>query len=195
MNIDDKFSKISMFLDGELSNAEMNNVEKIIDHDEAATAFIINAVKANAYSKSFSRNEMGETELLIPDKKRVNKYNWMLKAASIIFFVGIGTFMGNLLYDRPGSNFTLSENVINPVYQNVLNAALENYASGEPYTQNISELNMQITVIPEKTYKYKDRNYIRKFVIKYNLGDKAVNINGFAERKSKKAWEIKTLAL
>jgi hypothetical protein len=195
MDINDKYTKTSMFLDGELSVAEMNSVEKMIDHEEDVSTFKINSAKANAYSKSFFRNQTDETEPILPNKMRTNNFNWLLKAASIIFFIGVGTFIGNLFYDRSGPNISLADNVINPIYQNALNMALENYTSGEPYTQKISGLNMQITVIPEKTYRDKDRKYVRKFIIKYDLGDKIIDINGFAERKSRESWKVKTLAL
>ena len=193
MIIDDKLTKISMFLDGELSNAEMNHVEKIIDKDDDARAFIINAVKGSAYSKSFFRNEMIEGEIILPENKKEHSFKFMLRAASILLLVGIGILMSNIIYDRSGSNFAFTDDIINPVYQNILNTALENYKSGVPYTSKIPEMEMHITVTPEKTYRYNDRNYIRKFAITYDLGGKTIGVNGFAERKNKESWEIKTL--
>lgn len=193
MNIDDKLTKISLFLDGELSNAEMNNIEKIIDKDDDAKTFIINTVKASAYSKSFFRNEMPENEIILPGNKKKYNFEFMLRAASIIFLVGIGILISNIIYDRSGSKLAFTDNLINPIYQNILNTALENYKSGVPYKTSIPEIEMHITVIPEKTYKYNDKNYIRKFVITYNLGGKTIGVNGFAERKNKESWQIKTL--
>jgi len=58
----------------------------------------------------------------------------------------------------------------------------------------IPEMAMHITVIPEKTYKYNDKNYIREFVITYHLDGKTKDAKGFAVRKNKELWEIKTLA-
>jgi len=195
MNIDDKLTRVSMFLDGELSTVEMSAVEKIIDEDDDVKVFIINDAKARAYSKSFFRNEMPEDEIILPDNKKEHGIKFMLRAASIIFLVGIGILMGTLIYDRPGSNPVFTDNLINPTYQNVLNTALENYKSGVPYKQMIpgAGIEMHITVIPEKTYKVTDGNYIRKFIIEYDLGGKTIGVKGFAERKNKESWEIKTL--
>jgi hypothetical protein len=193
MTCDDKLTKVSMFLDGELSNVEMNDVEKIIDEDDDIKTFIINDAKACAYSKSFFRNEMAGDEIILPDHKKAYSHKFMLMAASFIFLVGIGILMSNLIYDRSGSNPAFTANLINPIYQNVLNTALENYKSGVQYKSMIPEIEMHITVIPEKTYKYNDGNYIRKFVISYDLGGKTIDAQGFAERKNKESWEIKTL--
>jgi len=193
MNIENELTKISMFLDGELSNSEMNKVEKIIDTSDDAKNFIINAAKANAYSKSFFRNEIDKNEIVLPDNNRKFRFKFMLQAASIVFLLGIGILMGNIIYDRPVSNFAFTDNIINPAYQNVLNTVLENYKSGVPYKGRIPELDMQITIIPEKTYKVSDGYYIRKFVIAQGISDKNIGIKGFAERKSKESWEIKTL--
>lgn len=193
MNSDDKLIKVSMFLDGELSNTEMSAVEKIIDADDDVKVFIINDAKARAYSKSFFRNEMPEDEINLVDNKKEYNFKFMLRAASIIFLVGIGILMSNLIYDRSGSNPAFTDNLINPIYQNVLNTALENYKSGVPYKSMVPGIEMHITVIPEKTYKYNDKNYIREFVITYDLNGKTIGAKGFAERKNKESWEIKTL--
>lgn len=194
MNLDDKFSKISMFMDGELSNAEMNNVEKIIDNDDGAKLFLINAIKSSAYSKSFFRNEMAESETDLPDDKKEYAFKFMLRAASVLFLVGIGILMSNTIYNRWNLNPSFTDDMINPVYQNALNTALENYKSGVPYKSEIPEMKIHITVIPEKTYRDNNRNYIRKFVITYDLGGKTIGVNGFAERKKKESWEIRTLS-
>ncbi len=195
MNIDNKLNKVSMFLDGELSNTEMNKAEKIIDSDDDVKDFIISSAKATAYSKSFFRNEIYENENKMPENKTTNSFRFMLKAASILLLVGIGILAGGIFRDRPGSNLAFKGNIINPAYQNILNIALENYQSGKPFKSNLSEPGEQITIIPVKTYKYNDKYYLRKFKIICNLSGKTININGFAERKSKESWEIKTLSL
>ncbi len=194
MNIDNKLTKVSMFLDGELPNSEMNKVEKMIDNNDDAKAFIINTAKANAYSKSFFRDETDANEIILPDNNRKFSFKFMLQAASIVFLLGIGILMGNIIYGRSASNIALTDNIINPAYQNALNTVLENYKSGVPYIGRIPELDIQITIIPEKTYKFNDRYYVRKFVITHGLSDKNMDIKGFAERKSKELWKIKTLA-
>ena len=198
MDIDNKFTKVSMFLDGELPNSEMNQVEKIIDTDDEAKSFIIDAVKANSYSKSFFKNEMPGTEIVLPDKKRKPVFKLMLQAASVLALFGIGILMGHMMDGRatpPGIKF--ADNIINPAYQNVLNTVLEKYKSGVPYTGRIPEMDVQINIVPEKTYKSKDRHYIRKFVIIQGASERASEknsgIKGFAERKGKDLWEIKTL--
>ncbi len=193
MSIDDKFTRVSMFLDGELSDAEMNNVEKIIDKDDEVKIFILNSVKARAYSKSFFRNEMDEDNIILPDNKKQGRVKLLLRAASIVFFIGLGVLLSNSIYNRPGSNPAFTDSIINQAYQNILNTVLETYKSGVPYESRIPEIEMHITVIPEKTYKYKNKNYIRKFVITYDIGGRTIDINGFAERKKKELWEIKTL--
>ncbi len=193
MMIDDKFTKISMFLDGEMSNAEMNTIEGIIDNDDEAKEFIINAIKANAYSKSFFRSEMPENEVFLIENKKEPHFKFLLRAASIVFLIGMGILMGNLFYQKPGLTPSFADSIINPVYQNILNTALENYKSGDPYTSSIPGIEMHVTIIPEKTYKYNNKNYIRKFVIKYAYDGKNVGVSGFAERKNKESWEIKTL--
>lgn len=193
MNIEEKLTKVSMFLDGELTESGMNNVEKIIDNDDEIKSFIINSVKTTAYSKSFFRNEIDKDEINMPDNQKKFGFRILLQAASVILLLGIGVLAGTLLNNRSGANFVLADNIINPAYQNILNTALENYKSGEPYKTLIPELDLQVTIIPEKTYKYNNRFYIRKFVITYDIAGKSIGINGFAERKGQQSWEIKTL--
>lgn len=193
MSVDNKLMKVSRFLDGELTGLEMDQVEKIIDNDEDAKSFIIDAAKANGYARSFFKNEVHGSEIVLSGNNRKPGFKLMLQAASILFLLGIGILMGNYMYGRTPSNFAISDNIINPAYQNVLNTVLENYRSGVSYSSDMPELNMQITIIPEKTYKFKDGFYIRKFVIIQGDSNKNIGIKGFAERKSKNLWEIKTL--
>ncbi|MCF6249411.1 MAG: hypothetical protein L3J69_18955 [Desulfobacula sp.] len=194
MDIKNKFDKVSMFLDGELPSAQMNRIEKIIDTDDDVKEFIVNSAKAVAYSKSFFKNETDQTEVIMLERKAKDTFGYVLKAASIILLVGIGIIAGSIFNPKPGLNPVFTGNIINPAYQEVLNMALENYKSGIPFKGRLPEQDIQITIIPEKTYKYNNRSYLRKFKIIYDFSGDTVNINGFAERKSKESWEIKTLS-
>ena len=193
MNIDEKLIKASRFMDGELSGFEMDKIEKMIDEDHDMRDFIINAVKGNAYIEHSFKNQKNIDGVVMPDNSKKDRLKVFLRAASVILLVGIGILMSSVTPDKTGSDFAFADSMINPMYQAVINTALEKNRSGVAYKSRFPEMGTNITIVPEKTYRHNNSNYIRKFLITYSLGGKTMGAKGFAERKSKELWEIKTL--
>ena len=194
---------LSAYIDGELVPSAMQEVEEILEEEEAARTFIVASVKTTARLRASLNQTLEEdvpqqllavmdTRTVEPDRHGSFFSGIVRLAAAVVILLG-GILAGRLL--TPGGNGslpTLSVDLPAP-YRQVVNEALEHNLSGISRQEQLPQDSITVTVTPVRTYRHSDGRYYREYRLEARGGDQPVSINGLAYRADRGRWATKAI--
>ncbi|UCF91159.1 MAG: hypothetical protein JSW39_23250 [Desulfobacterales bacterium] len=194
---------LSAFMDGELDEITLDEVDTFLKGDENAKAYIVNAVRSSAYLKAAMNRTLHERvpEHLIDTIRRPQReaerghrlIRPLLRLAAVVLLALVGFWAGML---RDGRDETPSETTMVPVlerYGNVVDAALEYNLSGAPREWRAPQRSLVIKVTPVRTYRDRNRLYYREFRLEVMTDAARRQVNGLAYRAGDGKWITKAL--
>ena len=194
---------LSAFLDGELDAASMSEADMLIEKDEAARKYVLDAVRATAFLRAKMKNILLEehpkrlldalyTQKVTKDKWLFNR-SALLRVAAVLILSLLGFGSGMLLERSTIDQFPAFINPLPEPYCNVVDKALEFNRSGTPQEWKAPGGAVAVKVTPIKTYRDKDGVYYREYQLEVASATERSQINGLAYRKVKGEWETKAL--
>jgi hypothetical protein len=195
-------TRLSAFIDGELDEIGMLEVDQLMDSDEQARDYALKCLRKTALLKSRLNAVMHEAvpERLVntvhrhrlagEQRRRMTAGWYRLAAAIILVLVGYGAafFAGN-----GGTNGPLEIAPLLSRYGHVLDAALENNLSGTPGKWQEPGESVTITVTPVKTYRDAGNQYYREYRLRISSSAGRQDVGGLAYRTGGGKWKTKML--
>lgn len=194
---------LSAYVDGELDADAMRKAEQLIEKDQEARRFVLNAIKSTAFLRAgmnkVLHEEVPERLLAVFDSKETPKTRpgtffqpfFRMAAALVLVLLGFGA--GTLL--KLGDKNPLPA-LIYPwpaEYSRVVNEALESNVSGISREWQSAQTPVSIKVTPIKTYRYRDGRYYRKYRMEATTAKECTKMNCLAVRVGQQHWQ--TIAL
>ena len=194
---------LSAFIDGELDDIGMQEVDTFILQDGDAQKFVINTARTTAFLKAASNKILHEK---VPDhlvdtirskSAVVKKPNiiarsiFQIAAAIVLVFIGFGA--GNWI---KSSQIVPLQTSVAPVleqYGHIVNAALENNLSGNAREWSEPQKPTMVMVTPIKTFRDRNDIYYRQYRLEVVTKTHREKINGLAYRSSGGKWITKAL--
>jgi len=194
---------LSAYLDGELDDAAMQEVDEFLQQDAKAREYVLNATRAAAFLRADSnailhaevpahlvaavksRGERGER------RKPVAQNLFRIAAAIVLVLFGYGA--GNLLTKNQLGYLPVSIAPVLKQYGHVVDAALEHNLSGTPQKWSEPQQPTMIMVTPVKTYKDSQNIYYREYRLEVIAENQHQQVNGLAYRSGSGKWITKAL--
>lgn len=195
-------STLSAFLDGELDDAAMQEVDEFLQRDAEAREYVVNAARATAFLKAASNTILHAKvpEHLVAAIKSQGIKKWRRKpvarsllriaAAVILVFAGFGA--GRLVVNN-GAGLPISAASVLQQYSDVVDVALENNLSGSSHKWSKPRQPMMIMVTPIRTYRDSQNVYFREYRLEVIAGNRHQQFNGLAYRTGGGKWITKAL--
>ena len=194
---------LSAYIDGELEAGAMREVDLLLEEDEAARKFVIEAVRTSALLRADMNDVLTEEiparllETLKPDPKtksgRHSTIHNLLRVAAVLVLGLIGFGTGMLMDSNIREQFPAAIAPLPARYNNVVEAALENNLSGKPQEWQAPRNAVAVKVTPIKTYRDKNGVYYREYRLEVETGTKRSQINGLAYRTVNGHWKTKAI--
>jgi hypothetical protein len=194
---------LSAYLDGELDDAAMQEVDEFLQQEAKAREYVLNATRATAFLKADS-NAILHAEVpahLIADvkshgergerRKPVVQNLFRIAAAIILVLFGYGA--GNLLMKNQLGHLPVSVGPVLKQYGHVVDAALEHNLSGTPRKWSEPQQPTMIMVTPVKTYRDSQNIYYREYRLEVIAENQHQQVNGLAYRSGGGKWITKAL--
>lgn len=194
---------LSAFLDGELDELGMQEVDEFIQQDAGAQKYVLNTTRSAAFLKAASNVILHEKvpEHLVDTVRyhrvRKERHNTFVRslfqvaAAIVLVFVGFGA--GNLLTNKPLGPLPVTVAPVLQQYGHIVDAALENNLSGNPRKWSEPQQPMMIMVTPLKTYRDRNKIYYREYRLEIVTETQRQQVNGLAYRAGGGKWITKAL--
>jgi hypothetical protein len=194
---------LSAYIDGELDNATMQEVDELLKKDPNAREYVLNAARSTAFLKSASNailhekvpehlvavvKSPGDTEGL---RKPVVRNLFRIAAAIVLIFFGYGA--SNLFMKNQHRQLPVAITPMLQKYGHVVDAALEHNLSGNPRKWSEPQQPMMIMVTPVKTYRDSKNIYYREYRLEIMADNQHQQINGLAYRSGSGKWVTKAL--
>ena len=194
---------LSAYLDGELDDATMQEVDAFLQQDAKAREYVFNATRTTAFLKA-DANAILHAEVpeqLIGavksygDKGRRHKavVRAISRIAAAIVLVLFGYGAGNLLLNNQLEHLPITVAPVLMKYGHVVEAALEHNLSGTPRKWSEPQQPMMIMVTPVKTYRDSQNIYYREYRLEVIAENQHQQVNGLAYRNSSGKWITKAL--
>lgn len=196
-------STLSAFLDGEIDNTAMQEVDEFLQRDTKAREFVINAARTTAFLKATANAIL---HARVPDhlvaaveshgikkggRKPVVRSLLRVAAAVILVFAGFGA--DRLIINNQPGHLPITAASVMEQYSEVVDAALENNLSGDSRKWNEPRQPMMIMVTPIRTYRDSKNVYYREYRLEVTAGNRHQQVNGLAYRTGGGKWITKAL--
>ncbi len=196
--------KLSAYLDGELNDATMCEVEETIEKNEDVKRYVLDAIRSTVRLRS-NMNRVLQEE--IPERllntinppqqhksRRAPVIHQFIRIAAvlILMFVGFGT--GMLVNQKDAE--TISPFMIHfpASFRQVVDDALEHNLSGTSKEWHSQGNSLRVTVTPVRTYRgNKNGLYYREYQMKVAVKDELRQLNGLAYRTTEGKWKNRAL--
>ena len=203
MKHDDNEIMLSAYLDGELDAGKMFEADMLLEKDDAARRYVLDAVRTTAFLRADTNKvvheelpqrlleSLGERQTAKPRPKPVLPH--LLRVAAVLI-LGLLGFGGGMLLERFNESHLPA--VITPLpsmYSDVVDKALEYNLSGTPQKWQAPGSAVAVTVTPVKTYRDKNGVYYREYRLEIASNNERSRINGLAYRTLKGHWKTKAL--
>lgn len=194
---------LSAYLDGELDDATMQEVDEFLQKDAGARDYVLNAARTTAFLKAASNAILHEEvpEHLVAavkstgsrtgQHKPVIRNLFRIAAAIVLVVFGYGAanlFMNNQLRQLPVAVAPVLQQ-----YGHVVDAALEHNLSGNPRKWREPQQPTIIMVTPVKTYRDSKNIYYREYRLEIMADNQSQQVNGLAYRSGGGKWITKAL--
>ena len=194
---------LSAFLDGELDDAAMQEVDEFLQKDRDAREYVLNAARTTAFLRAASNTILHEEvpERLVAAVKssgdRDGRHKpgvrnlFRIAAAIVLILFGYGAanlFMNNALRQLPVAVAPVLQQ-----YGHVVDAALENNLSGNPRKWSEPQQPTMIMVTPVKTYRDSKNIFYREYRLEIMVDNQHQQVNGLAYRSGSGKWITKAL--
>jgi hypothetical protein len=194
---------LSAFLDGELDNAAMQEVNEFVQRDANAKQYILNAARTTAFLKATSNAVLHEEvpERLVDfvkfhrvkSKRRKPIVRSLFQIAAAIVFVFVGFAVNNLIKNNQLRSLPVTIAPVLNQYAHVVDAALENNLSGNSRQWNEPQQPTMIMVTPIKTYRDSNNTFFREYRLEVVTESHRQQVNGLAYRTAGGKWKTKAL--
>jgi hypothetical protein len=194
---------LSAYLDGELDNAAMQEVDEFLHKDPNAREYVLNAARTTAFLKAAS-NAILHAE--VPEhlvaavkfhgdrgarRKPVVRNLFRIAAAIVLILSGYGA--ANLFMNNRIAQLPIAVAPVLQQYGHVVDAALEHNLSGNPRKWSEPQQPTMIMVTPVKTYRDSKNIYYREYRLEILADDQRQQVNGLAYRSGSGKWITKAL--
>jgi len=194
---------LSAYLDGELDDAAMHEVDEFLRQDAKAREYVLNATRTTAFLKADS-NAILHAE--VPEhlvaavkshavsgvrNKPVVRTVFRIAAAIVLVLLGYGA--GNLFINNQPGHLPVTVAPVLKQYAHVVDAALEHNLSGTPRKWNEPQQPTMIMVTPVKTYRDSKNIYYREYRLEVIAENQHQQVDGLAYRSSSGKWITKAL--
>ena len=194
---------LSAYLDGELDDAAMQEVDEFLQQDAKAREYVLNATRTTAFLKAAS-NAILHAEVpehLIAAVKshgdrggrRQPVVRTVFRIAAAIVLVLFGYGAGNLLINNQLGHLPVTMAPVLEQYGHVVDAALEHNLSGTPRKWSEPQQPTMIMVTPVKTYRDSKNTYYREYRLEVIAENQHQQVDGLAYRSSGGKWITKAL--
>ncbi len=195
-------STLSAFLDGELDDAAMQEVDEFLQRDAEAREYVVNAARATAFLKAASNTilhaKVPEHLVAAVESQKIKKWRrkpaarslMRIAAAVILVFAGFGA--GRLIINNE-AGLPISAASVLQQYSDVVDVALENNLSGSSHKWSKPRQPMMIMVTPIRTYRDSQNVYFREYRLEVIAGNRHQQFNGLAYRTGGGKWITKAL--
>jgi hypothetical protein len=194
---------LSAYIDGELDQATMSEVEIFLKKDENARKYVLNAIRTAARLRSSMNAVLHEpvperlistihpqAEKKVPKRVIVHPF---FRIAALIILVLLGFGAGSY-WERDGNgNFSVAITPLPTRYSQVVDQALENNLSGTPVEWQSHLSPVIVSVTPVKTYRDKSGLYYREYRLEVSSERESQKINALAYRTAKGKWKTKAV--
>ena len=194
---------LSAYLDGELDDAAMQEVDEFLQQDATSREYVLNATRTTAFLKAASNAILHDDvpEHLVAAVKshrdrgvrRKPVVRTMFRIAAAIVLVLLGYGGGNLIMNNQAGYVPVTVAPVLKQYGHVVNAALEHNLSGTPRKWSEPQQPTIIMVTPVKTYKDSKNIYYREYRLEVIAENQHQQVNGLAYRSSDGKWITKAL--
>ena len=186
---------LSSYVDGELDEESMREVEAFLERDSEARKYVVNAIRTTARLRE-SMNKVLYEEVpehlinsILDRPKAEGRLSTALQplyrmaAAIILILFGFGA--GWLLLPTSGDvPAFMGTTPFQAEYNQVVNDAMEYNLSGAPRQWQSPENQTVIIVTPVKTYRDKNGQYFREFRMEVTTATERRQVNGLAYRQN-----------
>jgi hypothetical protein len=194
---------LSAYLDGELDDAAMQEVDEFLQQDAKAREYVLNATRTTAFLKAAS-NAILHAEVpehLIAAVKshgdrggrRQPVVRTVFRIAAAIVLVLFGYGAGNLLINNQLGSLPITVAPVLKQYGHVVDAALEHNLSGTPRKWSEPQQSAMIMITPVKTYRDSKNIYYREYRLEVIAENQHQQVDGLAYRNSGGKWITKAL--
>ena len=194
---------LSAYIDGELDAATMEEVDMLLEKDQAAARYILDTVRTTAQLRANANAVLPEeiprrlldtlSSRQIARSRRKTVMHKLLRVAAVLILGFLGFAIGLLMERIGGEDYPA---VIAPLparYSDVVNAALEFNLSGKSHEWRAPRGSIAVKVTPVKTYRNKAGVYYREYKLEVVTDNQLSKINGLAYRTAKGHWKTKVL--
>lgn len=196
-------STLSAFLDGELDDAAMQEVDEFLQQDAKAREYVLNAARTTAFLKAASNAILHAKvpEHLVAAVESEGSKRWrrkpagraLLRIAAAVILVLAGFGAGRLVINNAAGQLPMSAAAVLQQYSDVVDAALENNLSGNSHKWSEPQPPMMIMVTPITTYRDTKNVYYREYRLEVVAGNRHEQVNGLAYRAGGGKWITKAL--
>ena len=194
---------LSAYLDGELDDAAMQEVDEFLQQDAKAREYVLNATRTTAFLKAAS-NAILHAE--VPEhliaavkshgdrggrRQAVVRTVFRMAAAIVLVLFGYGA--GNLLMNNQLGHLPVTVAPVLNQYAHVVDAALEHNLSGTPQKWSEPQQPIMVMVTPVKTYRDSQNTYYREYRLEVIAENQHHQVDGLAYRNSGGKWITKAL--
>jgi hypothetical protein len=194
---------LSAYLDGELDNAAMQEVDEFLQQDAKAREYVLNAARSAAFLKSAS-NAILHAEVPEHLVAAVKSHGdsggrpgpavrTVFRIAAAIILVLLGYGAGNLLMNNQVGQLPITVAPVLKQYAHVVDDALEHNLSGTPRKWSEPQTPTMIMVTPVKTYRDSKNIYYREYRLEVIAENQHQQVDGLAYRSSGGKWITKAL--
>ena len=194
---------LSAYLDGELDNVSMQEVDDFLRKDPGAREYVLNAARTTAFLKAASNAILHENvpEHLVAAvkspadrgarRKPVVRNLFRIAASMVLILFGYG--VANLLMNNQLGPLPVSVAPVLQQYGHVVDAALEHNLSGDSRKWSEPQQPTMIMVTPVKTYRNSKNIYYREYRLEIMADNQHQQVNGLAYRSGSGKWITKAL--
>ena len=205
MNMQSKFDDrtLSAYIDGELDTDTMSEVESILEQDENAQRYILNAVKTTALLRSSVNAALEEEvpdrllDMISSSRSQKTHRRWsthpIFRTAAAVLLVLIGIGAGLRIEKNGNDNMPAMILPLPDRYRQIVNETLEHNLSGASRQWREPQIPFMVTVTPMRTYRDRSGLYYREYRLEVTTDTNRNQINGLAFRDANGNWNTKAL--
>jgi len=193
---------LSSYVDGELDQESIREVEAFLENDSDARKYVVNAIRTTARLRE-SMNKVLYEEVpehlirtVLPQQKKEARFSTvfqpLLRMAAAIILILLGFGAGWLIPTNGDKPFSTLATPFPASYNQVMNEAMEYNLSGASRQWESPENQAVIIVTPVKTYRDKNGQYFREFRMELTTATEHRQIKGLAYRQ-KGEWKTKAV--
>ena len=193
---------LSSYVDGELDEHSMREVEAFVESDSEARRYVVNAIRTSARLRGAMNRTLYEDvpeqliDTIFPQSKKEGRQSaffkpfFRLAASIVLILLGFGT---GWLIPTGGDEPAFTMPTPFPAgYNRIVQATMEYNLSGAPRQWQSPENQALIIVTPVKTYRDKSGQYFREFRMEVSTATQTRQVKALAHRQ-KGEWKTKAV--